>query len=50
MNTYADNKWDGLKKYDLVLSGQGFITIKSKCKIKITTIDGVTIYTREALI
>ena len=42
--------FDGNKKYDLVLSGIGFITIKDKCKIKIETIDGVVIYTREALI
>ena len=42
--------FDGAKKYDLVLSGIGFITIKSKCKIKITTIEGVVIYSREALI
>lgn len=42
--------FDGLKRYDLVLSGLGFITIVSKCKIKITTIEGVLIYTREALI
>ena len=42
--------FDGVKKYDLVLSGLGFITIKSKCRIKITTVDGVVIYTREALI
>ncbi len=42
--------FDGLKKYDLVLSGIGFITIKAKCKIKITTIEGVVIYSREALI
>ena len=42
--------FDGEKKIDLVLSGLGFITIKDKCKIKITTVEGVIIYTREALI
>ena len=42
--------FDGEKKMDLVLSGLGFITIKDKCKIKITTVEGVIIYTREALI
>ena len=42
--------FDGDKKMDLVLSGLGFITIKDKCKIKITTVEGVVIYTREALI
>ena len=41
--------FDG-NRYDLVLSGLGFITIVSKCKIKITTVDGVIIYSREALI
>lgn len=43
-------KFDGLKKYDLVLSGLGFITINSKCKIRIKAIKGVTIYSREAII
>lgn len=42
--------FDGTKKMDLVLSGLGFIVINSKCKIKITTVDGVIIYIREALI
>ena len=50
LSYYSENlNFDG-KRYDLVLSGLGFITIVSKCKIKITTVDGVIIYTREALI
>ena len=43
-------KFDGTKKCDLVLSGLGFITINSKCKIRIKAIKGVTIYSREAII
>ena len=42
--------FDGLKKCDLVLSGLGFITINSKCKIRIKTVKGVVIYSREAII
>ena len=42
--------FDGTKKMDLVLSGLGFITINSKCKIRIKTIEGVIIYPREAII
>ena len=42
--------FDGLKKCDLVLSGLGFITINSKCKIRIRTVKGVVIYSREAII
>lgn len=45
-----DLLFDGKKKMDLVLSGLGFITINSKCKIRIKTIKGVTIYSREAII
>jgi hypothetical protein len=42
--------FDGSKKMDLVISGLGFITINSKCKMRIETVDGVTIYSREAII
>ena len=43
-------KFDGAKKYDLVLSGLGFITINSKCKVRVKAVKGVTIYSREAII
>lgn len=43
-------KFDGTKKYDLVLSGLGFITINSKCKVRVKAVKGVTIYSREAII
>ena len=42
--------FDGTKKMDLVISGLGFITISSKCKIGIMVVDGVSIYSREAII
>lgn len=43
-------KFQGDKKMDLVISGLGFITIKGACTIEITSIDGVGIFKREALI
>ena len=38
------------KKYDIVISGLGFICLKGNVKVKIATIKGVTVYKREAII
>lgn len=42
--------FDGNNREDIVISGLGFITVTSKCRIKITTLKNVYIYVREAII
>ena len=44
------NILDDGKKYDIVISGLGFISVKGKASVSITTLKTIGVYLREAII